>query len=325
MPAHNLLRRQSFPPWIRLPTLVLTYGFAIPVFRLLDKTGLLPRFAKPIQAQTTRLMGNFGVYQPDQHDILVCSYFKSGTNWMMQIALQIAHYGQAEYDHIHDLIPWPDAFHPRFALPLTDTSHLHFPTGLRVIKTHLALDEIPYNPEAKYICVVRDPKDVFVSSYHFARSVLFGPMMPSVVTWLELFLSPHFPFGSWSQHLQTAWQLRDRENVLFLTYGEMKADSHNTIQHVADFMGIPLTQEELQTVIHKSSFAYMKTIDHKFYPGAVVPWTSPNGKMMRRGQSGGSSEMLTPFQQLSVDEHCHNELLQLGCDFPYNEAFSRKN
>lgn len=318
----QLLRRQSFHPLIRYPVMALAYGVWVPLFKLMDKTGQFPRLAKWIHPQVVGRSGHFGSYQPDQHDVLICSHFKSGTNWMMQIALQIAHRGQAEYDHIHDLIPWPDAFDPRFTPPLTDRSHLqNVPTRLRVIKTHFALDRVPYSPEARYICVVRDPKEVFVSSYHFARSVMFGPMMPSVATWLDLYLSPHFIFGDWSNHLHTAWQLRHRDNVLFFTYNQMKADPSGTVQQVADLMGVSLTPDELQTVLHKSSFAHMKTIDHKFYPGAVVPWTPKNGQMMRRGQQGSAHEMLAPAQQHRIDEYCRTQLLQLGCDFPYEEMF----
>jgi hypothetical protein len=322
-PVHPFLRRHSFPPYIRLPALAIAYGVWLPIFKLADKTGQFSRLAQFFYPQVVGRSGHFGDYQPDAHDVLICSHFKSGTNWMMQIALQIAHHGQAEYAHIHDLIPWPDGFDPRYSPPLTDRSHLHrSPTRLRVIKTHLTLDKVPYTPTARYICVVRDPKDVFVSSYHFARSIMFGPLMPSVESWLASYLTPYFLFGDWSKHLHSAWQLRHRENVLFFTYRQIKADLPGAIARVAHLMGVPLTPEQLQTIQHKSSFAYMKTIDHKFYPGAVVPWTPPNGQMMRRGQHGHAHEMLTPAQQQRIDDHFRTQLQQMGCDFPYDESFS---
>ena len=50
---------------------------------------------------------------------------KSGTNWMLQIAHQLIHHGKGEYDHIHDVVPWPDistmpGFMSRYAIPLND-------------------------------------------------------------------------------------------------------------------------------------------------------------------------------------------------------------
>jgi hypothetical protein len=301
--------------------LLFAYGLGVPLIKTLEYTGLLPWLMHNADNPAEQMMSNFGSYQPTAQDVIVCSYFKSGTNWMMQIALQIAHRGGAEYEHIHDLVPWPDAFDKRFAVPLSDPTNYNSPTGLRVIKTHLPFDKVPFTPDAHYICVVRDPKDAFVSSYHFARSVMLGPMMPSVNTWLAHFLSEKFIFGSWGKFLQAAWESRAHPNVLFLTYAEMKADLPGTVQRVADLLGVTLTAEERAAVIHKAGFDYMKDIDHKFYPGLVVPWTTQPGRMMRRGQNGGSDELLTPAQQQRIDEYWMAELRKMDSDFPYEAVF----
>ena len=46
----------------------------------------------------------FAGYEPGAHDVFVATFARSGTNWMMQIAQQIACYGSAEFEHIHDLV-----------------------------------------------------------------------------------------------------------------------------------------------------------------------------------------------------------------------------
>jgi hypothetical protein len=43
--------------------------------------------------------------------------------------------------------------------------------------------------------VIRDPKDVFVSSYLFIRDSVYGNAMPSIRTWFNLFLSDRFLIG----------------------------------------------------------------------------------------------------------------------------------
>jgi len=48
---------------------------------------------------------------------------------MMQIALQIAHLGQADYDYVYDLVAWPE-FLPGVSISLTETPPPS-PTGLR--------------------------------------------------------------------------------------------------------------------------------------------------------------------------------------------------
>src|ERR1700688_1025651 len=128
----------------------------------------------------------FRGYVPGKQDVIVMTYAKSGTNWMMQIALQLIYHAKAEFDHIHNLVPWPDAklispMMSKYAIPLDQaTDWQTAPERKRVIKTHFNWELLPYSEEAKYIAVIRDPKDIFVSSYAFVRDGVMGSAMPSV-------------------------------------------------------------------------------------------------------------------------------------------------
>jgi Sulfotransferase domain len=218
------LNRRKISPFIHYPLLALEHVVLLPLLRIVypSRWGFSFFHAVGRQFELTRTMGkNFKDYQPDAHDVVVCSYGKSGTNWTLQVALQIAHLGQAEYEHIHDVVTWPDELAPGYSVALTDPApRLAAPTGMRVIKTHLQSSCVPYTPEAKYICVVRDPKDVVVSGYYFFRSVLMGHLMPPVEIWMEHFLTGQSLLGSWSEHLHGYWEMRDRDNVLFLTFAD---------------------------------------------------------------------------------------------------------
>jgi Sulfotransferase domain len=198
-------RKRPLPRWVGAPVGVLVVAICWPVTKLFAK-----RWARFVGRTITKLLSGFPkTFEPSAQDVLVCSYFKSGTNWTMQIAVQIAHRGRAEFDHVHDLVPWPDMpDRMGYAVPLDVAEpRRSAPTGLRIIKTHLALDDVPYSPAARYICVVRDPKDVFVSSYHFVRAMVMGPLMPTVGTWLDAYLSPDAPLGSWARHLASCWRV----------------------------------------------------------------------------------------------------------------------
>jgi hypothetical protein len=112
-----------------------------PIAKVLELAGIWPRLmARGMQKMEARRPP----YDPMPHDVLVCSYMKSGTNWMMHIALQIAYRGHADCHHIHDLVPWIDLPpENRFAVPLSDDSVWQSsPTGLRIVKTHLPLDKM---------------------------------------------------------------------------------------------------------------------------------------------------------------------------------------
>ena len=271
----------------------------------------------------------FRGYVPGPQDVFVMTYAKSGTNWMMQIAHQLIWHGQGEYEHLHDVVPWPDTlampFVKKYAIPLEEATHWQqSPERLRVIKTHFDWDMLPYSDAAKYIAVIRDPKDIFVSNYHFIRDGVYGPAMPTVDTWFELFLSTSFPLGgSWAVNTAGYWAQRHRPNVLIASFKDMKRDLRGTVLKVAAFLNIDVPPTVIDEVCRKSSFEHMKANDRKFAMGKMVAWRKP-GAMIRAGRQGGSSEMLSPAQQRRIDEYFTSELKRLGSDFPYDEFCTRQ-
>lgn len=314
--------RPTFSPFATAASTAVLWATAVPVVKLLEATGHWPRMYARMAA---RMTGDFGDYAPGAGDVVVCSFFKAGTTWLLQIALQLAHHGEAEFDNLHYAVPWPDA--PtgvaRLIIPLSDPSPLALsPTGLRVIKTHLPHEDVPQAGEARYIALVRDPKDVIVSGYHFVRSLALGPMMPSVPHWAELFMTEDSPSWSWATHLAGYWRRREDPNLLFLTYEEMRADPPKAIARIAAFMGLSPSPETLEKVAERSSFQGMKREESKFSPGQIVPWSSPAGTLIRRGGQGGSGELLSPALKRKLDDHFRAELTRLNCDFPYDEVFS---
>jgi hypothetical protein len=311
----------TFPAWVRYASLVPLYGIAWPLIKALELCGVWPR---AMSGGAARHMPDFGDYRPTSQDVIVCAGFKSGTTWLLNIATQIAFRGRAEFANIHHAVPWPDMPNPLLAkriIPLADPSPLaRSPTGLRVIKTHLERERVPFVPEAHYIALTRDPKDCCVSSYHFVKSMALGPLMPSVDRWIDVLCSSDFP-GAWPKQVAGYWAVRDAPNVLFLTYEDMKRDRRAAVETVARFMNVALDSDELDDVLYETSFETMRQAAAKFDPGRILPWGEER-YMVRSGRSGNSAELLSPGQQRRIDEWCRSELKRLGSDFPY-ERYDR--
>ncbi|MFT5681165.1 MAG: hypothetical protein ACI8RZ_002071 [Myxococcota bacterium] len=261
----------------------------------------------------------FSGFTPTGRDIFVATHMKSGTNWMMQMAAQIAHRGAADFEHIHDLVPWPDT-PDSSCVGLDDPrSWEGAPTGLRVIKTHANVGEVPRSEAARYIVVLRDPKEVLVSSYFFAPPILGVAEDITPQEWLRLVQSSRD--SSWLAHTLGWWALRDEPNVLVLHFAEMKADLPGTVDQVAAFMGVSLEAEERATVIERSGLAWMKANNEKFSP-VVFPFSGTRPDMIRSGKSGNAGELYSAAELASIDESYLEALDHMGSDFPYRALFT---
>lgn len=328
-PAAAAARFRHQPPSVAMQWMMALgmNGVMRPLVRTLEATGRADRFLSAMAAQGRRRAQEnpFVRYAAGEHDVIVMTFPKSGTNWMMQIAHQLIHHGRGDYDHIHDIVPWPDietmpGFMRRYAIPLAQaTNWQSTPERKRVIKTHFNWDVIPYSPAAHYIAIIRDPKDVFVSSYFFLKDGVYGAAMPKLETWYRVYLSKNFMMGgSWAENAAGYWAQRHRPNVLVLSFRAMKRDLRGTVKTVAAFLGIRASDALIDDVCRLSSFEHMKSIDYKFHMGKMRPWAEA-GAMIRKGKQGGSAELLTPAQQRNIDVHFQAELRELGSDFPYNE------
>ncbi len=263
-------------------------------------------------------------YRPREHDVFVAAFAKSGTNWALQIAQQLAWNGRSEFDHIHDVVPWPEAPLPGVA-PLTNAPAQPSPTGRRIIKTHLPTEQLPDDPRLTYITVLRDPKEVVVSGYYFIVGIYGLLDVISFGQWFEMCILDRMVLTAWARHTAGFWAWRHRPNVLVQTYGQMSQDLPGAVRRFADVMALSPSDEVYAEVERRASFEYMRAREQQFAPPRLpLRTTAKVPSMMRRGRSGGSKEKLSPSQQAEIDRRAQAALRRLGCDLPYDELFGRR-
>ena len=100
------------------------------------KAGLPPWLNPQIQADVAMRDGDIWISVP----------VKSGTNWMMNIVHQLLTGGDADFDSIYSVVPWPE-FVDRPGQPPQEVVDriAAMPAGRRrAIKTHAAPPELPF-------------------------------------------------------------------------------------------------------------------------------------------------------------------------------------
>src|SRR5215204_3566314 len=101
-------------------------------------------------------------------DIVISTPPKCGTTWMQMLCALLIFDGPEFPAPLGDISPWLDMS----IRPLSEvTAALAAQTHRRVIKTHTPLDGIPLHPEATYLVVGRDPRDVAISWEHHLANV----------------------------------------------------------------------------------------------------------------------------------------------------------
>jgi aryl sulfotransferase len=123
-----------------------------------------PRKARELQNHhMDSTIWNAFKFRPD--DIVIASVGKSGTTWTQQMVGQLVFNGSPDVE-VGNLSPWVDLRIPpkEVKLPAIEAQ-----THRRFVKTHLPVDALVYSPEAKYVFIGRDGRDVVWSLYNHHR------------------------------------------------------------------------------------------------------------------------------------------------------------
>jgi len=204
-------------------------------------------------------------------DVFVCTPSKCGTTWMQTIVNTLM-FPDGAPGPVMVMAPWLDA---RFDPVEVLLERLDAQTHRRALKTHTPADGIPWFPDASYITVNRDGRDVFMSMYNHMRT-----MRQDVTTDLAMSAAregidlgsrglpnvddEHAFFPWWLEnaglleHVASFWERRGEPNLLFVHYDDMTIDLEGEMRRVAAFLAIEIDEAKLPGMVERCTFAGMK-------------------------------------------------------------------
>ncbi|XP_050024426.1 sulfotransferase ssu-1-like [Dermacentor andersoni] len=251
-------------------------------------------------------------YQPRCDDILLMTYPKSGTTWVQYML----------YLLVHDMKPVPLGSRLDSFAPFLEKGGLDLIGALekspRPIKTHLSFDVMPWRAEPRYVCVVRNPKDVCVSLYHHVRGFekYYHFTDGSFDDFFEAFLEGQVDSADYHDHLLSLWHHRSKENVLLLTYEDLMErtlqEVGRLVEHVRPCFPADWKAPDLGSLVAAASFDVMKAQRPEQW-ASTRPENMPG--FIRRGRVGDWRNYLTEDQNERLQSKFARKLAGSGAEF----------
>ncbi|KAG8375414.1 hypothetical protein BUALT_Bualt10G0097600 [Buddleja alternifolia] len=240
-------------------------------------------------------------------DIMLSSMPKSGTTWMKALLFVIANRNQFPIDQSPLLV---NSSHKLVKSLECDYYMEHDNPDLetlpqpRVLSTHLphqALASSLIDSKCKIVYICRNPLDQFISEQHFFLKNRLWPN--ATVCPLDesfgMYCDGVHAFGPFCDHLLGYWNasLENPDRVLFLKYEDLKRDSLSEIKKIAEFVGLPFSEEEEKAglvgeISKLCSFDKLK--DLEVNKKGVHYGTITNNSFYRKGGVGDWVNHLTP-------------------------------
>jgi Sulfotransferase domain len=183
-------------------------------------------------------------------DTYLVSYPRSGNTWTrFLIANLLSAEGAVDFESIERAIPeiklMPDRVLRRLPRP-------------RILKSHEFLD--PRYP--KIIYIVRDPRAVAVSKFHWNINWKLVPEDCPLSEYLDRFLQGEF--GSWPHHV-IGWlaTLGGTDRLLLLRYEDIFLEPAKELARVATFLGIAANPLKLAQAVERSTAERMRSLEGK--------------------------------------------------------------
>ncbi|XP_008312238.1 sulfotransferase 1C2 [Cynoglossus semilaevis] len=286
----------------------------------LTRFPLIPIRGVPLMSIIANNFDSIWAFNPDPSDLLIATYPKAGTTWTQEIIDLLINNGDAEacrraptpvrspFLEIHSPPPIPSGLD---LLKKMDPP--------RIIKTHLPFQLVPqgfWENKCKAIYVARNAKDNMVSYYHFDRMNKTQPEPGPWDGYVHKFMQGQLGWGSWYDHVKGYWVEREKRNILYLFYEDMKENPARVVRTIMQYLDLSVSDEVIDRIVELTSFKNMK--DNPMANYSCVPpevFDMSISPFMRKGEVGDWKNYFTPEQLKMFDEDYEKQMKDVHIPF----------
>ncbi|XP_036428806.1 sulfotransferase 2B1-like isoform X2 [Colossoma macropomum] len=255
-------------------------------------------------------------FRPD--DVLIVTYPKSGTTWLQEIIPLILSAGDlcsVQTVPNWDRVPWLEE-HRAIVLNLEQRPS---PRAFATHFQHYMMNESYSKVKPKVIYVMRNPKDVFTSSFHYYGMASYMVNPGTADEFLEKFLNGKIMFGSWFDHVKGWLNAKDQEHIFYIAYEELIQDLKGSVSRIGHFLGKSLSPEVVEKIAENCVFKNMK--QNKMSNYSLVPeefMDQKKSEFLRKGVVGDWKNLFTEAQTERFDAVYKNKMKDVRFKFVWD-------
>jgi len=215
-----------------------------------------------------------GIVGLRNEDVILTSFPKSGNTWIRFFFCNLISLREWEGETV--TFPKLDATMPELGVSNLLRSWPH-ETIPRVVKTHKS--RWPVFRENRAILLVRDPRDVMVSYYHFERDKARSTFEGEFSTFIR---HPKYGLEAWCKHYQS-W--KDKATIC-LRYEELKEDDVAEFTRMLDAVGLDVQRDVVQQAVQRSRFEKVREVEKKHNVRSSGDYFKEGKRFTRKGRTG---------------------------------------
>lgn len=265
-------------------------------------------------------------FEAKDSDIILVTNPKSGTTWLKALVFALINrhnfpVSSSSGNHPllvtnpHLLVPFLEGVY--YESPDFDFSELPSPRLMNTHISHGSLPESVKSSSCKIVYCCRNPKDMFVSLWHFGKKLAPEetadyPLERAV----EAFCEGKFIGGPFWDHVLEYWHA-SRENpnkVLFVTYEDLKKQTGGEIKRIAEFLGCGFVgDEEVREIVKLCSFESLSGLEVN--REGKLPNGMETKAFFRKGETGGWRDTLSESLAEEIDRTMEEKFRGSGLRF----------